>query len=155
MESYQITNQQKKENYREQFERLRKALQCGFYLEAVFIEYAIIEDRLESYLRHSYYCHKSENGIHKLSLEKKLFAVKNDRKNHSLKVQENFSDEVLQRITVWKNSRNDMTHELLKQHLHTIDLEQLACEGNEIARYLSQKVAGFGRLKINKSCKEQ
>ena len=46
-------NQQKYENYRAQSRRLSSALRSGFYLEAVFIEYAIIEDRLESALTHT------------------------------------------------------------------------------------------------------
>ena len=46
-------NQQKYENYRVQSRRLASALRSGFYLEAVFIEYAIIEDRLESALTHA------------------------------------------------------------------------------------------------------
>ena len=48
-----IDNMQKYANYREQFGRLKKAINNNFYLEAIFIEYAIIEDRLESILRHS------------------------------------------------------------------------------------------------------
>ena len=35
------TNIQKYENYREQFNRLKRALASEFYLEAIFIEYAI------------------------------------------------------------------------------------------------------------------
>ena len=46
-------NQQKYENYREQICRLNKALKDHFYLEAIFIEYAILEDRLEAILCHS------------------------------------------------------------------------------------------------------
>lgn len=50
----QITdNMQKYANYKEQMGRLSKALTQGFFLEAIFIEYAILEDRLESILRHS------------------------------------------------------------------------------------------------------
>lgn len=47
------SNQQKYENYREQMSRLSKAMKAEFYLEAIFIEYAIMEDRLESALRHA------------------------------------------------------------------------------------------------------
>ena len=43
-------NMQKYENYREQFKRLDKALKYQFYLEAVFIAYAILEDRTKSIL---------------------------------------------------------------------------------------------------------
>ena len=39
-----ITNTQKYENYKEQFKRLKRALNEGFNLEAIFIEYAILED---------------------------------------------------------------------------------------------------------------
>ena len=48
-----IANQQKYENYKEQFKRLNRALANGFNLEAMFIEYAILEDRTESILRHA------------------------------------------------------------------------------------------------------
>ena len=50
-----IDNQQKYENYTEQFRRLNKALANGFNLEAMFIAYAIMEDRTESILRHAGY----------------------------------------------------------------------------------------------------
>ena len=52
MEQY-IDNMQKYENYKEQMRRLKKALKEQFYLEAISIEYAIIEDRIESVLRHT------------------------------------------------------------------------------------------------------
>ena len=45
------THIQKYENYREQFIRLKKALDSKFFLEAIFIEYTIIEDRTGSILR--------------------------------------------------------------------------------------------------------
>ena len=41
-------NTQKYENYREQFKRLNKAMNSNFNLEAMFISYAIMEDRTES-----------------------------------------------------------------------------------------------------------
>ena len=40
-------------NYKEQMVRLKKAMAAQFFLEAIFIEYAVMEDRLESILRHS------------------------------------------------------------------------------------------------------
>ena len=45
-------NIQKYENYKEQFKRLDRALKSGFNLEAIFIEYAIMEDRTSSMLRY-------------------------------------------------------------------------------------------------------
>lgn len=40
-------------NYTEQMGQLRKAMGSGFYLEAICIEYNVIEDRTESILRHA------------------------------------------------------------------------------------------------------
>ena len=49
----EITNMEKYGNYKEQMGRLKKAMDNHFLLEALFIEYAIMEDRCESILRHS------------------------------------------------------------------------------------------------------
>ena len=45
-------NKVKYSNYQEQYKRLEKALKSQFYLEAIFIEYAIIEDRTESIIKY-------------------------------------------------------------------------------------------------------
>ncbi len=50
MDNKQIGNMEKYDNYREQFRRLKTALDNGFYLEAIFIEYSMLEDRTESLL---------------------------------------------------------------------------------------------------------
>ena len=46
-------NIQKQDAYRVECGRLKKALEYGFYLEAVSIEYALIEDRLNALLYYS------------------------------------------------------------------------------------------------------
>ena len=45
-------NQEKYKTYKEIMGRLSKAIRAGFYYEAILIEYALIEDRLISYLYH-------------------------------------------------------------------------------------------------------
>ena len=70
-----INNDQKYLNYKEQFKRLDKALKYGFNLEAVFIEYAILEDRAEAVLRYE------GNEIHTkerqfVSIDRKLKKIK-------------------------------------------------------------------------------
>ena len=42
----------KQRTYREQMGRYKQAMQYGFYLQAVMIDYAVIEDRLRSILYH-------------------------------------------------------------------------------------------------------
>ena len=49
----ELSNEQKYENYRAQMGRLNHAIKEHFFLEAMFIEYAIMEDRCESILAHA------------------------------------------------------------------------------------------------------
>ena len=67
-----ISNVQKYKNYKEQIGRLNKAIKNGFYIEAVAIEYAIIEDRLESVLVHEKVFNPEKHG----SLARKLRRIK-------------------------------------------------------------------------------
>ena len=46
-------NMEKYEVYKSMNENLSKAMRAGFYYQAIFIEYAIIEDRCSSVLRHA------------------------------------------------------------------------------------------------------
>ena len=46
-------NTQKYETYKSINESLSKALKYGFYYEAIFLEYAIVEDRLASVLKYA------------------------------------------------------------------------------------------------------
>ena len=48
-----LNNFQKYENYKAQMGRLNHAIKEHFFLEAMFIEYAIMEDRCESILTHA------------------------------------------------------------------------------------------------------
>lgn len=47
------TMQEKYETYRNEMGRLKGALQQGFYFEAMLIEYALLEDRLRSFVYHA------------------------------------------------------------------------------------------------------
>lgn len=47
------TMQEKYETYRNEMGRLKGALQQGFYFEAMSIEYALLEDRLRSFVYHA------------------------------------------------------------------------------------------------------
>lgn len=138
-------NMQKYENYREQMGRLRKALGAGFYLESIFIEYAIIEDRLESILRHAGKWKEPKLGEKGPSLqEKKNKIVKMAEEKKSLACKY-FSDDVLCRIIDWKNQRNDLIHQLMKQELHTEELYNFAEQGFLLVKEISNKANLFNR----------
>ena len=66
-------NQVMYDNYHEQCKRLKRALASDFNLEAMFIEYALMEDRSESVLRHADMWDayvKSRKGREKTSIQK-------------------------------------------------------------------------------------
>ena len=75
----QITNMEKYENYREQMGRLKKAIEAKFFLEAIFIEYAVMEDRLTSILIHA--GHWTSPPDEHVTIQKKLHLVDKLREN--------------------------------------------------------------------------
>ncbi len=150
-----VDNMQKYDNYREQMGRLKKALKNYFYLEAIFIEYSIMEDRLESILRHAGVW---ENMIEKerkqkkredvfISIETKIRKISElARRKNSLE-NKYFSVDLMESVKSWKENRNPLTHALLKKQLHTKDLEDIAVKGEEIVRILCSKSTSYRRAR--------
>jgi hypothetical protein len=148
-------NMQKYANYREQMTRLSKAIKAEFYLEAIFIEYAIIEDRLESVLRHSGKFNPEKHN----TMDKKLKRVEEMQRaktGSKVLLRKYISDELKDSIYQWKKVRNDLIHALMKQSLHTADLQKLAMEGQAIVKTLNSKVSSYNRaLKKTKRMEEK
>ena len=137
----------KYENYREQFTRLKRALNNGFNLEAMFIEYAIMEDRTEAILRHgdkweAYL--KSRKG-HNPTIDSKIRYIQKLAEENKTLINHYFSDALLSDILVWKENRNRIIHALLKQNLTTDELVGLAECGNKLARTLTDRSGNYHR----------
>ena len=138
---------QKYENYKEQFKRLKRALNDGFNLEAMFIEYDIIEDRTESILRHTgkweaYIKSRKTYGATLESKVKYIQKIAEDKKNLAHKY---FSDYLLESILLWKNERNRLIHALLKQQLVHNEITELAVKGNELVIILRNRSGNYSR----------
>ena len=136
-------NMLKYENYKEQMKRLKAAMTSQFYLEAIFIEYAILEGRLESALRHSGKWHPKPDQHTSIDRKVKLFMAQAEERNSF--AQKYFQAEMMQEILDWKNRRNPLIHSLMKQQLHTEDLEVLATDGIAIVKRVSGKVSLFNK----------
>ena len=149
-------NQLKYENYREQFKRLNSALHSGFNLEAMFIEYAILEDRSESILRHAEKWEaylKKQNGRDptinsKIGYIRKLAAFNNDP------LHKYFSDDLLDRILAWKEDRNRLIHALLKQPLEHNEVTGLATQGKQLVDELRNRANKYNRAVDRRKAKE-
>ena len=147
----------KYENYREQFKRLNSALNNGFNLEAMFIEYAIMEDRTESILRHAdkwdAYM-KKQNGRDptinsKVKYIQKLAAFQNDLLHRY------FSDDLLDQILIWKDQRNRLIHALLKQQFEHNEVRELAAQGKQLVDELRKRAGNYNRAIDRRKAKEQ
>lgn len=142
-----IDNQQKYENYKEQFQRLNKALANGFNLEAMFIEYAIMEDRTESVLRHAELWDayiKSRKGREPTINSKIQYIQKRVTSGNKL-LAKYFSDDLLAQILVWKDERNRLIHALLKQQFEHNEISELAAKGNELVKSLRSRSGSYNR----------
>ena len=138
-----MDNMQKYANYREQMGRLKKALGHQFYLEAIFIEYAILEDRLESALLHSGKWTPAPDRH--TSIDRKVRLLRKQAEEKKSLARRYFTPELAESILAWKERRNRLIHALMKQQLHTEDLQSVAEEGQTLIRMVSNKVGLFNR----------
>jgi len=139
----QITNMEKYENYREQMGRLKKAIEAKFFLEAVFIEYAVMEDRLESIIRYSGTWNYKPNAI--VQIGPKLKKIYDMSLNEENLIHKYFPAEFIVEIDEWKEKRNPYIHSLLKQKIKTADLEEFALQGREIVKKLNSASTSYKR----------
>lgn len=146
-------NMQKYYNYKEQMGRLKKAIDQAFYLEAIFIEYAIIEDRLESVLRHSGKWNPKPGKP--ISIEKKINNVKKLTEEKKGIARKYFVEQLFVDLEEWKTERNRLIHALMKQLLHTEELKNLAEKGYEIVKLLNNKSSLYNKCMDKKKAKEQ
>ena len=113
-----VKNQLKYENYKEQFKRLNSALKAGYNLEAMFIEYAVLEDRTESVLLHAnkWESYLKKRGCHDPTLNSKIMYIKTLMEaNRKEPLNRYFSDGLLDEVLAWKEERNRLIHALLEQ----------------------------------------
>ncbi len=135
----EITNMEKYGNYKEQMGRLKKAMDNHFLLEALFIEYAIIEDRTESLL-----CHSGVKLRDRAGLMEKVKAIRKLLAKGSV-ICKYIMPDMLDEIEVWSRTRNDMIHSLMKQNLTTDGLEEIVMKGQQIVKTLCSKTTSYKR----------
>lgn len=138
----EIDNKLKYGNYTEQMGRLKKALANHFLLEALFIEYAVIEDRAESILRHAGVYNPDKHN----TLCRKLNRIADIVKAKKSLLRRYITVETIDGIKAWKDDRNRLIHALMKQDITTQELEQIAEDGQRYARLLCSKATSYRRM---------
>ena len=135
-------NMQKYENYREQFKRLNKAFDYKFYMEAIFIEYAIMEDRAEAILRYEGNEIKPKNEQEFISITRKLNRIEKIAEQKNSLPEKYFSDGIAKNISEWVKQRNSLE-----------EVEIFALEGKKLARSLSNKAKNYKNAVARKEAK--
>ena len=134
-----MDNKQRYETYKMISGDLKKALHNGFYYEAIFIEYAILEDRFASVLKHAHqpyqYKKGKDYGIKDL--------IKNSRKwaSQDKFYGERITEELKSICLEWVEHRNTLIHQLANIPYDSENVKSVALEGNEIVKVVKNKTA--------------
>lgn len=141
-----MENAVKYNNYATLKTQLRKALACQFYLQAVFIEYAIFEDRTESVLRHAGDIKLTNSRGNPLKLSEKINKICSCAAFSKPQIRRQLPLELMNQIVEWKRLRDRQTHALLNNPIDMDQLEQLALDGERLMKFLDNGVKTVNRL---------
>lgn len=125
--------------YAAQKVKLKRAVTSGFFYEAILIEYAMLEDRTESALRHAGVKTVNSKG-YPLMLNEKLNKIKSDARFSDPFIKKRLTDELLELVREWKRKRDALTHALMKHPPDNEAAETVALEGAGLVRKLENKV---------------
>lgn len=132
-------NMEKYEVYKSMNENLSKAMLSEFYYQAIFIEYAIIEDRCSSVLRRAGVKYQDSKG-HELKISEKLKKMRGNPAFLVPYVRQRITLELLDEITQWKRDRDQLIHALAKIPYDHDSVQEIATRGQELVRILNNKV---------------
>ncbi len=149
-------NLQKYENDKEQFKRLNSALANGFNLEAMFIEYAIMEDRTESILRHAekWETYLNSRKGRMVTIDSKIRYIQKMAEQKNTLSNKYFSDDLLVQVLTWKEERNRLIHALVKLQFEHNEISMLAEQGKHLVDELKKRAGNYSRAIDRRKVKE-
>ncbi len=133
--AFHISNEEKRQVYAILKAKLKVAIEQEFYLEALLIEYAIAEDRLNSILHHMNIRYIDSKG-EEISISRKIGKVRNLIENQPL-VAKRLSTEQLDSLIQWKDIRNSLVHHSCQRLYKSEEVQECAIVGAEVIRMLS------------------
>lgn len=135
-------NEVKHANYKEQMKRLNLAIKNRFLLEAILIEYGMLEDRTEAFIRYSL----GENKLDKYqTINRKINKLKALVGDKYQNINRYLSLELLDDLHNWKEKRNSIIHGLMKRINSAEELEAIALEGLNLVKIFNSKSMSFKR----------
>ena len=138
------TNTDKYEVYKAMKTNLKKAMKAGFYYQAIFIEYTIIEDRTLSVLKHAGVKYQDSKG-HDYKLAEKLKRMKGNPAFNNAYVRKRITLELIERVENWKRDRDCLIHALARIPYDSEEVKGIAIRGKDLANTLDNKVRSVNR----------
>lgn len=143
-EEVTISNDEKRQVYAILKTKLKIAMEQQFYLEALLLEYSIIEDRLLSILKHLGLKYTESDG-RELSIGRKISKIQGQLKNRNPLLKGRLNDEMINQIIEWKRIRNNLVHNSCHRLFNNDEVTCCADEGMEIVRQLSNSAKSIKR----------
>lgn len=139
-------NMVKYEIYKTMHEDLSRAMKAGFYYEAIFIEYAIFEDRLSSLLKYAgFSCEKQGRP---LKISKKISVVRDNKKFTTKFIRDRLPFTLLDEVREWTEKRNALIHDLANTPYDSEKVREVAEEGERVLKVFKAKSTSvINRLK--------
>ncbi len=141
----------KGEAYKQLISRMTEAVDAAFYLEASWIAYSIIEDRIASALELTGGPVLSKQGTPEWRLGLRLDELKRRQRTDADLRGSMLGGTVLQEVRGWKDKRNPLMHEMadeakpFREH-HNL-AKALALDGEKAARALCDAVTRLRKRK--------
>ena len=142
-----------REMHKDFFDRCQCAIDNGFYFEAVLMEYAAIEARLEVILGmlglpcNQYICNEDRQ---KISISHRVNCISRIRKNGNVFEKSKLPDNYFKKLKKWIDNRNGYIHGLYKNEIQyknrMKDSKNRAEEGLELCRQLYNEANRIRRL---------
>lgn len=139
-----MDNQIKFEVYKSMKCNLKRAMNAEFYYEAIFIEYAITEDRLASVLRHAGVKYLDNKG-NEIKISEKIKKVKGNPIFDSPFVRKRMPIDFLDELTLWKRDRDALIHDLAKIPYNHEKVKQIAERGQVLVKRLDNAVKSINK----------
>lgn len=133
-----MTNLEKRDIYATLMKKLNNATNNDYHYEAIFIEYAIFEERTRAILKHAKVKYKDKNDK-EYSIDKKLRKLKFDKNFQDKYIKKHLTEELIDNITNWKNQRNKLMHNIINSNYGNEQVKELAEQGELLAKKMNNK----------------
>ncbi|GEM_PF-944409 len=131
------------EYFRDQYSKLRKSMKMEFYMEAIYLEYTLMEDYTELALHYAgmWNDYLKKHRGHEPMLDSKIRFIHSRAMEKKSMLNKYYNEELMDRLLSWRNERNKLLRAMQKENLTAEYLQRVAMSGKELADELKKRAA--------------